>query len=372
MATNEFFNAWHYISKFKGFGWFLFWGQRGNGKTYSVIEQGERQDLKIAYIRRYDTDLVNADIIDLFQTDHNITEITDGKYSSVCVKTGKKVHYCNYDDNGKIINISQPIAQCFAINKWERYKGADRGHFDIILFDEFMSDNELPDEYIKFKNMLSTLLRNRENSIIVMLANSFNPFSVYFDELCLNEIVQEMKQGDTKTATFDETKILLHWTDKSSVTEKVNKKFFGFDKNKKRTQMIESGSWQIDDYPHCTIPYVHKYYDDGGNIIAFLYLAFKSKYMVFKIVYIEGIPLFIHAHFIDDIPVKAKYIFTPLSDIYSRNTFHSVKNFSTNCPRIGKLFEKCLNNGRIYFNTNMEGAFFKAWFDKQRFVQFTF
>ena len=246
------------------------------------------------------------------------------------------------------------------------------GNFDIIIFDEFMTDRELQDEYNSLKNMLSTLLRNRDSAIIVMLANSFNPFSVYFDELCVNDIVQSMGRGDTRTAKFEDTQILLHYCSQSSVTSKVNSKFFGFDKGKIKTQMIETGNWQIDDYPHCTLPYIHKSTDDGGNIIAFMYLAFRSKFMVFKIVYVDRIPLFIHAHFTKEIPNNARFIFTPLSDIYSDNIYHSLRNFTARNPKLGGLFEKCLSAGRIYFNTNMEGEFFKTWYEKQKFRDFTF
>lgn len=369
---NEFFDSWKYILKYQGFGWYLFWGQRSNGKTYSTLDGAMYRKLKIAYIRRYDTDLMNSDLMKLFKTDHDIKSITDKEYDNICVKAGKQICYCNYDDKGKISKLSEPFAQCFALNKWERYKGADRGHFDIIVIDEFMTENELQDEYMTLKNMLSTLLRNRDNSIIVMLANSFNPYSVYFDELCVNNIVQDMKQGETKTAKFEETKILLHWCSQNSVTRKVNSKFFGFDRDKKRTQMVESGTWQINDYPHCTLPYIHKLYEDGGNVIAFIYLTFRSKIMVFKLVYIESIPIFIHAHFCKEIPNDAKYIFTPLSDIYSNKTYHNINNFVANNPKLGKLFEKCLKNGRIYFNTNIQGEFFKTWYNAQRFKDFTF
>lgn len=372
MAKNEFFNAWYYISKYPHIAWFLFWGQRSNGKTFSAIDGSLVRGLKIAYIRRYDTDLTNADLQKLFYTDHNISKLTNGEYDNITVQPAKQICYCTYDEMGKLINKSKPIAQCFALNKWERYKGADRGSFDIIIIDEFMGEKELADEYIKLKNMLSTLLRNREKSIIVMLANSFNPYSVYFDELCVNDEVQSMKQGDTKIAQFEETGILLHWCSQNSVTAKVNSKFFGFDKKKQRTQMIEAGTWQIDDYPHCTLPYIHKHTDEGGHVIAFLYLSFRSRYMVFKMVHLENIPVFIHCHFTDEIPIKAKYIFTPLTDIYTDTTYHSIKNFVARNGRLGELFNSCLQKGRIYFNTNLEGEFFKTWYEKQRFREFTF
>ena len=366
----SFFDCWRYILKYQGFGWYLFWGQRGNGKTYSLIDGAMLRGLKIAYIRRYDTDLMNPDLIKLFQTDHNIKKITANEYEYITVKTGKQICFCNYDKNGKIAECSEPIAQCFALNKWERYKGADRGTFDIIIFDEFMTGKELPDEYVCFKNMLSTLLRNRDKAIIVMLANSFNPFSVYFDELCVNDIVQGMTQGESETATFDETKILLHYCVQTKITEKVNRKFFGFDKGKTRTQMIEGGSWQIDDYPHCTLPYINKPTEDGGNVIVYMYVTFRSKFMVLKIVNIEKIPIFIHAHFCKDIPQKAKFIFTPLSDIYTDKTYHTIDNFMYNNKRLGKILERCLKSNRIYFTNNMEGEFFKTWYNAQRLKRF--
>lgn len=370
MAVSEFFNAWNSIKKYPRFAWFLFWGQRSNGKTFSVIDGSMRQKLKIAYIRRYDSEIERVDMLDLFTTDHNINEITDNKFNAVTMETGK-MYYCNFDEKGKVKEKSEkPFAQCFSINRWEKYKGADRGHFDVIIFDEFMSDSYLPDEYIKFKNMLSTLLRNRENSIIIMLANSFDPFSIYFDELQVNEIVQSMRQGETKTAEFDETKILLHYCKKSNVTLKVNKRFFGFDVNKIHTQMVEGGSWQIKDFPHCDVGYNNKPINSNGDVLFYCYITYRSKIMRLAIVNRAGIPPFIHCYFVDEIPDKAKYIFTPLNNIYDNNTYHNTNQFITNTGKRGKIFDKLLRDNRLFFNTNLEGQFFKTWYDNQIYSNF--
>ena len=59
----SFFETWRYILKYKNFGWYLIWGQRGNGKTFSTIEGACLRGMRIAYIRRYDTDLTNADLM---------------------------------------------------------------------------------------------------------------------------------------------------------------------------------------------------------------------------------------------------------------------------------------------------------------------
>lgn len=371
MAVKEWFNAWNYIRKYKTFGWFLFWGQRSNGKTFSVIDGCMRAGLRIAYIRRYDTEIENADMIDLFNGDHNINQITNEEYNNVCIKSGKKLYYCNYDENGKISEISdRDIAQCFSINRWEKYKGADRGQFDVIIFDEFMSENELPDEYIKFKNMLSTLLRNRDNSIIVMLANSFNPFSIYFDELQVNEIVQGMKRSETKTVDRNGTKILLHWCKKSDVTKKVNNKFFGFDLGKERYTMIEGGNWQIKDYPHCTVPYINKPINSGGNVIAYMYILFRSKIMRVAVINSILVPPFIHCYFVNELPEKATAIFTPNTDIQTNVTYLNIRQWVMSNGKRGKLFQELLDSNRIYFNTNLEGEFFKTWYNVQNFSKF--
>ena len=146
--------------------WILIWGQRSNGKTYGTIERVMREGKRFAYIRRYDNEITRKEINDLISP-HDIVKLTNGEYNDYEYKSGKFT-YVVRDQNGKVIKTApKDFGMTFSLNTWERYKGADRGLFDYVVFDEFMSDRELTDEWECFQQMLWTILRNRTNSKIV-------------------------------------------------------------------------------------------------------------------------------------------------------------------------------------------------------------
>lgn len=349
--------------------WILIWGQRSNGKTYGTIERPMREGKRFAYIRRYDNEITRKELNELISP-HDIVKLTNGKYNDYDYKSGA-FYYVVRDEKGKIVESNpKSFGMTFSLNTWERYKGADRGLFEYIIFDEFMSDREIPEEWECFQQMLWTLLRNRTDSKIIMLANSFSPYSLYFSELLIQDEVEKMKQGETIIKDFDETRILAHWCPPSSVTKGVTNKFFNFNKLKKKAQMAETGSWRIKNFPHCNVHYINKTLDDDGDVIQYMYVDFKNHCMQLALVKGPNSDFFIHAHFCKTIPDKAEIVFseTLLLD-FGYKRFQTTRQFeyAYRNTRLVEIWNECIVMNRVFFSTNMEGEFFHTWYDKQKY-----
>lgn len=227
----------------------LIYGPRSNGKTYSVIEYCLKNHYRLAYIRRSKEQTNRKDIKNLFEPHAGKWQYKD--YTDIIYRGGE-YFYCNYDQSGKACNIAKnAMCKVFFLNTWENQKGADNGKFDVICFDEFLSTRGyLQDEVSIFKNVLSTIIRDRSNTIIFMLGNTDSKINPYFSDFNITDDVNKMSQGDIICVERGEfnTKIAFEWCGAVSATQKV-RKFFEF--GKKGGGMIVSGQWQYDTYPHC-------------------------------------------------------------------------------------------------------------------------
>ena len=229
-------------------------GQRSNGKTYSVcdhiidnyIDKGERA----AYIRRYEEDITPKNISSLFAPHiQKIIEKSGGRYNAVTYRA-KEYHLCYMDEDGKITD-KDPTAFCIAaaINTAEHTKGQDRGEVSLICFDEFMTRmSYLTNEFVLFMNLLSSLVRDRDNAIIYMLANSVNKYCPYFQEMGIKN-VEAMKQGEIAVYEYSGSAltVAVEYCDKVEATQKTASKYFAFENS--QLKMITSGEWEFQIYP---------------------------------------------------------------------------------------------------------------------------
>ena len=229
-------------------------GQRSNGKTYSVckhmVEDYFSKGHRSAYIRRWDEDIQPKHLASLFAPHYKlIEELSGGKYNSVFYRA-KEFHLCYIDEEGKKL-AQDPEAFCItaSINTAEHTKGQDRGEIHIILFDEFMTrGGYLQNEFVQYCNLLSSLIRNREDAIIYMCANTVNRYCPYFKEMGLKD-VETMPQGQVYVYTYGnmDLTVAVEYCDPFKSTEKVASKYFAFDNP--QLEMITSGKWELMMYP---------------------------------------------------------------------------------------------------------------------------
>ena len=181
-----------------------------------------------------------------------ISKITDGKWSAIRY-WGRRWYYCNYDEDGHVVDQSEDyvcINMCIA--KSDEYKSSYQTvKANLIIFDEFVGKYYPKDEFVYFMDLLSTVIRKNEHALVVMLANSINRNSPYFEEFGIRKAVAKMMPGDyqyieTNLGTRLSVRFIEGGLDQRQ--SYVNKKYFGFDNPK--LSAITGGGWAFRQYPH--------------------------------------------------------------------------------------------------------------------------
>ena len=255
-----------------GADYMVVYGQRSNGKTtgvegYSItdyISSGYKNQLAI--IRRWEEDYKGKNGTQMFDAintngwiddkgkHHTIKQDTKGMYNMILYYS-QRWYFAKIDDNGKIEYKSEdPFAIGFSITSEEHYKSTSYPNITNILFDEFITRSYyLPDEFVKFQNLLSTIIRLRNNVKIFMLGNTINKYCPYFTEMGLTNIKkQEPNTIDIYSYGDSDLKVAVEYSDFKG--KKESNKYFAF--NNPKLQMITNGNWEMSIYPHLPVKYI--------------------------------------------------------------------------------------------------------------------
>lgn len=239
-------------------------GERSNGKTYSclkyALEKYVKEGKQFAYIRRWREDVVGARASSIFNAINNdrvVEKLTKGKFTKVTYNSGK--FYLSFYDSElkKWICESVPCGYTFSLTAMEHDKSTSYPLIDTIIFDEFLTRKYyLPNEFVEFMNVISTIVRHRDNVKIFMLGNTVNKYCPYFDEMGLNKI-QNMKQDTIDLYLYGESdlRVAVEYCG-TSLIKKASDKYFAFSNPK--LKMITGGLWEIDIYPHLPFKYSDK------------------------------------------------------------------------------------------------------------------
>ena len=239
--------------------YYVIFGKRSNGKTYGTLEYGLKQYFndgsEIAYIRRWDDDLKGNKGGTLFNPlIPVIKKLSNGEWNDTRYMS-RAWYFIHRDKDGNIDKEDiNPFAYAFALTTWEHYKSTNYPKVNTIVFDEFLTrEFYLEDEFIHFQNVLSTIIRLRDNVKIFMLGNTVNKFSPYFKEMGLKN-VYKMEQGTIDTYRYGESGLVVAVEYCSELNKKLKaNKYFAFDNP--RLEMITNGKWEIDIYPHFPMDY---------------------------------------------------------------------------------------------------------------------
>lgn len=232
-------------------------GQRSNGKTFAALQKALEDFTKtgrpFAYIRRWDVDIRGAKGEGVLRGHVNkgiISSLTKGEYDGIVYRS-RAWYFCKTDGDGKTkITAPEPCGYAFAINEQEHEKSLSYP-VHTIIFDEFLArDGYLVDEFVLYMNLLSTLIREREDPVIYMLGNTINKYCPYFREMGLTG-VRDMVPGDLKVYKYGDSRltVAIQFTDALSRHGKPSDFYFAFDNP--RLKMITTGEWELSIYPHC-------------------------------------------------------------------------------------------------------------------------
>ena len=162
----------------------IIFGERSNGKTYAVLKYGVenyiRTGKQIALVRRFIEDIrgKRGDVLfNALSANGEIEKMTKGRYTFI--KHVNRRFYLAYrdEDLGKDVCDSTPLGYSFALNEMEHDKSTSYPDITTIMFDEFLTRQVyLKDEFVTFMNVISTIVRNRDDVKIFMLGNTVNKY----------------------------------------------------------------------------------------------------------------------------------------------------------------------------------------------------
>ena len=321
-------------------------GQRSNGKTYSMCEkiltEYKKTGRPSAYIRRFAEDIKPKNIESLFNP-HDIKKITR-KFNAVQYRSNS-FYFVYKDENGNIKSKDKNFfCKCYALNTWEHSKGADSGYFKYVIFDEFISRcGYLSNEFTHFQNLLSSIIRDREDVVIYMLANTVSKFCPYFAEMKID--IESIKQGDIICIRTEDKKPFISVEYCSTNNDVKNKIIKYFDFDTASSTMITTGEWEIPSYPHLYFEY------DKNHVIFSFYIDLNNIKLNGDIMeYDENLLLFIYP--------MTKEKEKSSSDLWYTDSpkcrLHQEGLLKGNL-KIHKLIKNLISENRIFFSDNFTG-----------------
>ena len=174
MSTNN--NLWYNPRKLLSYNKMLNFvmSMRGGGKTYASKRLGIKNFLKdgsqFIYLRRYKTELKGDNVAKFFD---DISQEFEGHKFEVKGHT----FYIDGKQAGYALALSQQV----------QIRSTPFPRVTLIIFDEFVLDDRgtnlkyLPDEVKTFLEVISTVVRSRDNVRILCCANSISYVNPYFD-----------------------------------------------------------------------------------------------------------------------------------------------------------------------------------------------
>ena len=162
-------------------------GERSNGKTYACLKYALDNFFKkgeeFVYLRRWNDDVKTKRMQTLFTPFKDYLEKRNGK---VIFKSGT-FYFVDLDTE-----IETVMAYALSISEVEHMKSSSYENVTTVIFDEFLTRRVyLVNEFVSFMNVLSTIIRKRENVTIFMLGNTVNRYCPYFSEMGLKNIRSE-------------------------------------------------------------------------------------------------------------------------------------------------------------------------------------
>lgn len=331
----------------------IIFGERSNGKTYSVLEEGIRnwwtKGEQMAYIRRWKEDYRGKRGTQLFAGHEEtgiISEITGGEYDRVKYYSGKWFLGKMDEELDKIVYQDEPFCFAFALSDMEHDKSTSYPLVTLVVFDEFLTRQYyLQGEFITFMNVLSTIIRHRDNVSIYMLGNTVNKYCPYFKEMGLKH-VPEMKQGKIDIYTYGESKlrVAVEYCKSPNKDGKKSDAYFAFDNPS--LSMITGGVWELALYPHSPRKFV------PNDVIFTFFINFNDELLQSEVIQLDDCCfLYIHRK---TTPIQDEDTDIIFSEIYDPrpNYFRNIRKGTSDVQRKISTF---FINDKVFYQDNEVG-----------------
>ncbi|NLZ33727.1 MAG: phage DNA encapsidation protein [Clostridiales bacterium] len=327
-------------------------GERSNGKTYACLKYGVERYFKtgeqFAIVRRWQTDIRGNRASEMFSAlvkNGEIKKLSKGRYEGIHYWAGR-FYPCNYNEMGKAIySDNEVIAYPFSLSDTEHNKSISYPNITTIIFDEFITRQVyLPDEFILFMNTISTIVRDRTNVKIFMLGNTVNKYCPYFNEMGLKDI-HKQKQGTIDVYRYGNSKlrVAVEYC-RSMGKSKANNFYFAFDNPK--LEMIKTGAWELDIYPHLPVKYKPK------NVLFTYFIEHEEQLFQCNIILVDN-NLFTYIH------RKTTEIKNPDKDLIYTLEYNPKINYNRNILKHRNKLEQKIKeffiHDKVYYQDNEVG-----------------
>ena len=222
----------------------ILWGQRSNGKTYSVLKyalENYRDNKRtFVYVRRWAEDIVVKNMTKLMSP-LPVEEIF-GKNKSIKFFRGA---FMLVDEDQTV--APEVLGWAVALNQIAHTKSQTFTDAQVVILDEFLqlkSERILRDEFDAWEQTLSTILRTTNDAKIFIIGNSIGKYSPYFTPYGVdpNKITQGETQDIMLENEFGEpTRVVAHWCKYNpKIGQRTSKYVRG-------SKMATTGEWEIQD-----------------------------------------------------------------------------------------------------------------------------
>ena len=313
------------------------------------------------YLRMSSEDTRPMIMQDMFETirEHRYVEkIFGGEFNDLDYY-GKRWTLLKRDENGTVLHAAdRPVLVCFGLDEHQKLKsGYNSPRGDAIIMDEFIEETYRYNSFFRFKNMLKTIIRERQSTVCWMLANTTDVNSPWFDDMMLRDQINSMQMGQTMyTEAGDHVHYFLDIlpADVSEERQKVNRLYFGHG-NPKLASITGEQMWSTEDYPH--IPPFKK--TEPEILYGHLYLYHAGRY-VRLILVSRDIGLAVHV-----VPARRIYdnsFCLTLGDIEDKRFLYGPGPKDTIIQTYWQLYKA----NRWYYASNSEGALIKSYIKTMR------
>ena len=330
------------------------YGGRNLGKTFAwlilIYAIWQCEGYKSVLMRRMAETLKSSKVAETFTKVFDLGYVPNNKgYTGITYRTGAWRGYWT-DEKGKI-TYDEPFCYPFALSsKIETNKGvSDIEKLGIIFFDEALTaDNYLTDEWGRFQNAVSTLVRENSQACCVLCANTVSWVAPYFREFGIKN-VRSIKKGTIKVfQCLDETAVTLEYCNDVVANRKkkiVDRRFFGFKSG--TADMIRVGGWEIHSYQHLTREMIEDRHRE--LITRDIYIAHENEILCLELYVMDDFGPLVNVRPADNFDLgKVIYVVGDHTD----PRYHHRPNPSN---KIDKLIWTLYHNNRFYYADNLCG-----------------
>lgn len=353
-STPEFYNIRRLLKENPDCYYYLVYGERSNGKTYSALDyaldnyfhKGEQ----FAYIRRFGEDVRKKNLGTLFSAHIKngvIEKYSDGVYDGMDYTSNRFIPTWHNVDTDRIMSADKPAGFVFDLHAMEHHKSTSYPDVTTIIFDEFLSrQGYLPNEFVLFTNTLSTIIRLRDNVKIIMLGNTVNKYCPYFQEMGLKHI-RNQKQGSIDVYKYGDSGLSIAVEYVAPMAENGGKPsdiYFAFDNP--HLKMITSGAWEISIYPHLEERFLPK------DVVFTFFVEFERDLLQCQIVCNDaGYYMFVHPKTTPIKDVENDIVYTS----YPSQRWNYRTGFINAGDKLSRVINTLIQENRIFYSDNETG-----------------